>query len=76
LPLILLQLGLTAEKLGNERCWHYLETAVQAAQQRARFADKQWVLEQASGRLQKAPTDHLQELGHSALALALPDSPP
>ena len=76
LPLILLQLGLTAEKLGNERCWHYLETAVQAAQQRARFADKQWVLEQASGRLQRAPTDHLQELGHSALALALPDSPP
>jgi tetratricopeptide (TPR) repeat protein len=63
LPLILLQLGLTALELKDERCWHYLETAVQAAQQRARYADRQNVLQQAGEALLQAPSAHLQNLG-------------
>ncbi|MCB8928759.1 MAG: AAA family ATPase [Ardenticatenaceae bacterium] len=62
LPLILLQLGLTARELEDERCWHYLETAVQTAQQRARFSDRQHVLQQANIALQDAPAAHLRHL--------------
>ncbi|MCA9916993.1 MAG: AAA family ATPase [Anaerolineales bacterium] len=72
LPLILLQLGLTAQILGDERCWHYWETAVQTAQQRARHADRQSVLRQAGEALQQAPAPHLQKIGQQALALAAP----
>ena len=61
IPLILLHLGLTAHALGDARCWHYLETAVQAAQQRARFADRQAVLQQAGEAFTAtAPNDHLK----------------
>jgi tetratricopeptide (TPR) repeat protein len=68
LPLILLQLGLTAQEMGDDRCWHYLETAVQAAQQRARHADRLFVLHEAGQALLKAPDAHLQQLGHETLA--------
>ncbi|WP_420631589.1 adenylate/guanylate cyclase domain-containing protein [Candidatus Leptofilum sp.] len=71
LSLILLQLGLTSRALGDERCWHYLETAVQTAQQRARFADRQIVLQQAGEALQQASNEHLQQLGQQAVALII-----
>lgn len=68
LPLILLQLGLTAQEMGDERCWDYLETAVQAARQRARHTDRLFVLHEAGQTLLQAPTAHLQQLGHETLA--------
>lgn len=71
LPLLLLQLGLTAQEMGDERCWHYLETAVHAAQQRARFADKQFVLREAGQLLKKAPDTHLRKVGAESLARVL-----
>lgn len=70
LPLILLQLGNTAQVLGDERCWHYWETAVQTAQQRARYADRQTVLKQAGEALLQAPIPHLRQLGQQAVAQA------
>lgn len=73
LPLILLQLGLTARELEDERCWHYLETAVQAARQRARYADQQQTLRQASLILLHAHAPHLQQLGQETLK-AIPNS--
>ncbi|MCP4419636.1 MAG: hypothetical protein GY805_23745, partial [Chloroflexi bacterium] len=69
LPLILLQLGLTAHELEDDRCWHYLETAVQAAHQRTRFADKQHTLRQASQALLQAPDPHLRQLGQENIQL-------
>ncbi len=62
-PLLLLQLGLTAVELGDEKGWGYLETAVQAAYQRARHTDRRFVLEQAGHALRQAPTPHLRQLG-------------
>ena len=50
-PLILLQLGLTARELKDEKCWDYLETAVQAAHQRARYTDRQTTLKHAQHTL-------------------------
>jgi hypothetical protein len=67
LPLILLQLGLTARELGEAQCWHYLETAVQIAQQRARFTDRQLVLKQAGDLLLQAPAAHLQRHGQNVV---------
>ncbi len=67
LPLILLQLGLTAREMGDERCWYYLETAVQAAHQRARHTDRLLVLQQAGQVLLDAPDVNLQQLGQEAL---------
>lgn len=69
LPLILLQLGLTARAMGDERCWHYLETAVQSAQQRARHADRLFVLREAGQALLNAPKEHLRQLGQEILKL-------
>jgi class 3 adenylate cyclase/tetratricopeptide (TPR) repeat protein len=68
LPLILLQLGLTARELADDRCWHYLETAVLAARQRARYADQLSTLRQASQALLHAPDPHLRQLGQETLA--------
>ena len=68
LSLILLQLGLTAREIGDERCWHYLETAVQAARQRARHTDRLFVFRQAGQALLEAPNIHLQQLGQETLA--------
>lgn len=67
LPLILLQLGLTAQEMGDERCWHYLETAVQAAHQRARHTDLLFVLHEAGQALLQAPNAHLRQLGQKNL---------
>ena len=67
LPLILLRLGQTAREMGDERCWHYLETAVQAAQQRARHADRLLVLREAGHALLHAPKENLQQLGQEIL---------
>jgi class 3 adenylate cyclase/tetratricopeptide (TPR) repeat protein len=68
LPLILLQLGLTAREMGDERCWHYLETAVQTARPRARYADRLQTFREAGQALLQAPAFHLQQLGHEILA--------
>ncbi len=67
LPLILLQLGLTAREMGDERCWYYLETAVQAAHQRARHTDRLFVLHKAGQALLDAPNVDLQQLGQETL---------
>lgn len=68
LPLILLQLGLTAQEMGDDRWGHYLETAVQAAQQRARHTDRLVVLQEAGQVLYHAANPHLRQLGREALA--------
>jgi tetratricopeptide (TPR) repeat protein len=68
LPLILLQLGLTAREMGDERCWHYWETAVQATRRRARYADRLFVLREVGRALLQAPTAQLQQLGQETLA--------
>ena len=68
LPLILLQLGLTAREMEDERCWHYLETAVQAARQRARHTDQLVTLHKAGQALRSAPNPHLRQLGQATLA--------
>ncbi|MCB8979674.1 MAG: AAA family ATPase [Ardenticatenaceae bacterium] len=65
LPLILLQMGLTAVELGDMRGWDYLETAVEAANQRARLTDRQFVLQQARVALSHAPDAHLRQLAQS-----------
>ncbi|MBK7895289.1 MAG: hypothetical protein IPJ90_10520 [Anaerolineaceae bacterium] len=70
LPLILLQLANTAHTLGDDRCWHYWETAVQTAIQRARHTDRQFVLQQAGEALAQAPLPHLQQVGQQALVQA------
>jgi tetratricopeptide (TPR) repeat protein len=67
LPLILLQLGLTAQEMRDDRCWQYLETAVQAARQRARHTDQLYVWHEAGQALLQAPNAHLQQLGHETL---------
>ena len=67
LPLILLQLGLTAQEMNDERCGHYLETAVQAAHQRARQPDREFVLLEAGQALLRISSPHLQQLGKDTL---------
>ncbi len=67
LPLILLQLGQTARQRGDDRCWHYWETAVQSARQRARHTDRMFVLQQAGQALLQAPDTRLQQLGQETL---------
>jgi tetratricopeptide (TPR) repeat protein len=67
LPLILLQLGQTAQEMGDDRCWHYWETAVQSAHQRARHSDRLLVLHQAGQSLLQAPDTRLQQLGQETL---------
>ena len=67
LPLILLQLGLTALEMGDDRSWDYLKTAVPAAHQRARHTDRQFVLRLAGKALLKASDAHLRELGQETI---------
>ncbi len=67
LPLLLLQMGLTAVELGDTRGWDYLETAVEAARQRARHTDRQQVQQQARLALGHAPDPHLRQLGQSLM---------
>ena len=47
-PLLLLQLGLTARELGDEKGAQWLKAAVRAAEHRARDADRQFVLQRVS----------------------------
>ena len=69
LPVLLLQMGLTAVELGDTRGWDYLETAVEAAHQRARQTDRHAVLQQARQALTHAPDRHLRQIGHSLPSL-------
>jgi tetratricopeptide (TPR) repeat protein len=70
LPLILLRLGQIIPE-DDLRHWHYLETAVSAAYDRARQPDKLICLQEAGACLAQAPDPRLRRIGAGCLA-ALP----